>query len=193
MAAVTALVVAVVVPNSSAEAQQRDPAAVVDAYESARDRGEMDAVIALFADDAVVVDSAGVSHRGRRQIRLLLQPGANPDWSVVVSGRTINGDYVFWTERVGVRGTARSLSVAAIVRDGAIKALAYGGRDVPLADTPSGDSAHSYSGLAGVLLAILGSFGIVAMASSHPGDTALTGSLLPHLRQWSEGRAHRQL
>lgn len=102
-AAVTVFIVVAIVTTSSAGAQQDYPAAVINAYEAARDRGEMDAAMTLFADDAVVVDSAGAIHHGRQQIRILLQTGANPDWSVGVSNPTVNGDHVFWTERVGSR------------------------------------------------------------------------------------------
>ena len=191
LAAVSALFVALVVPTSSAGAQRGGSAAVIDAYESARNRGDMDTVVALFADDAVVVDSAGATYRGRQLIRLLLQPGANPDWAAQVSNCTTSGDYIFWTERVGVHGTARLLSVAAIVRRGSIKALAYGGRESLPPDTSTTVATPvlpAAYGLAGVLLAILGSLGIVTVSPPRPGHTAHRGCLLVHLRRWSEER-----
>ena len=195
LAALSALFVAVVVPTSSVGAQRDDSAAVIDAYESARNRGDMDTVVALFADDAVVVDSQGTTHRGSQQIRLLLRPGVNPDWAAEVTDCTIDGDYIFWTERVGVHGTARSLSVAAIVRGGSIKALAYGGRESLLSDASSAVAAPVLPapyGLAGVLFAILSSLGVIIVSTSHPGHTALRGSMLAHLRQWSERRLRRR-
>jgi len=139
-----ALLVAVVVPTSSASAQRGGSAAIIDAYESARTRGDMDTVVGLFADDAVVVDSAGSARRGRQQIRLLLQPGKNRDWAADVTDGTVSGDYIFWIERVGVHGTARSLSVAAIVRGGSIEALAYGSRELLTTYTPSAVAPPSF-------------------------------------------------
>jgi hypothetical protein len=195
VAAVSAFIVAVVVPISSALAKEDDPGTVVDAYESARDRGDMDAVVAFFAEDAVVVDSAGAMHRGRQQIRMLLQPGVHPDWSVAVIDRTLDGDHVFWTERVGVHGTARPLSVAAIVRDGSIRELAYGGRELISSTASSSVAAPllpAALGLVSVLLAAVSSLGIVVVSRSQPGRTILPGSRLAHLQRWSEGRSHRQ-
>ena len=40
-------------------------------------------------------------------------------------------------------------------------------------------------------VAMLGSLGIVALSTSHPGNTALRGCLLVHLRQWSESARNR--
>ena len=195
LAALSALFITVVVPTSPVAAQRRGFVTVIDAYESARNRGDMDAAVALFADDAVVIDSAGATHRGRQQIRLLLQPGANPDWAAEVTDRTTSDDIVVWTERVGVHGTARSLRVAANVRGGAIMALAYGGRDMLPYDTSNAVTAPvlpAAYGLAGVLFALLGSLGVVAVSTPHPADTALRGSLFAHLQRWSRSRSKWQ-
>jgi hypothetical protein len=192
LVAASALFVAVLVPTSLAWAQMGGPAAIIDAYESARNRGDMDTVVKLFADDAAVVDSDGKAHRGRQQIRLLLRPGVHPDWAAEVTDRTIIGDDIFWTERVGVHGTARSLSVMAIVRGGSIEVLAYGGGEWLLPSTSSTTGTPVLPapyGLAGVLLAILSSIGVVTVPTSVRGQTALRGTLLVHLRRWSEGRS----
>jgi hypothetical protein len=194
-AAVSALVIAVILPTSIASAQRGGPSAVIYAYESARNRGDMDTVVALFSDDAVVLDSTGKEHVGAQQIRLLLQPSVSPDWAADITQWTITGDRVYWTERVGVRGTARSVSVAAIVGDGSIKALTYGGRQLAPSDMPNAGKAPALPatyGLALVLLAMLGSLRIILLTTPNSGHSALRGSLVAHLRQWTDSRQQRR-
>jgi hypothetical protein len=197
VAALSAFIaVAVASPVSATGAEHGSPAAVIDTYESARNRGDMNTVVALFADDAVVVDEAGTLHRGRQTIRLLLQPGINPDWAASITDLTVIQDYVFWTERVGVHGTARTLSVTAIVRDGSIKVLAYGGAQSSPTVSSSTEAAPvlpAAVGLVGVLLAAIGSLGIITVSRVRPAHTPLRGSLFAQLRQWSEGRSPRTL
>lgn len=195
LGAISACVVLACIATPTAAAQQGDPAGVISAYESARNRGDMNTVVGLFADDAVVIDEAGTVHRGPQQIGLLLKPGISPDWAADPSNCSISGDHIFCTERVGVHGTARFLNLAAIVNDGSIQAMSYGGRELLPAEASNQDGAPvvpAAFALAGFLLAVLCTIDIGAVLTPHGRRSALRGSLLAHLQRWCEDRSDHQ-
>jgi hypothetical protein len=168
--------------------------ATVDAYETARTRGDVDRVLALFANDAVIVDAAGGTHQGSGQIRRFLQHSPHPDWSAIVMNPRVSGERVLWQERVGVRGTARTLSVEAVVRAGTIVALAYGGRELPASNVPSKDPAPTLSpmlGLTAVFLTMAFTLGVVGRSVPRRGNSACAGRLLADLRHWTRDRSQR--
>src|SRR5690349_2475686 len=55
-----------------AEAASTDPAGVVMAYATARMSGDTEAMLAVFADNAVIIDRLGYPHTGREEVRRML-------------------------------------------------------------------------------------------------------------------------
>ena len=96
-----ALVVGSGVVSSLAKAQSgTDPAAVVTAYEMARNRRDLDAALAFFADDATIVQR-NTTYTGKEEIRKFLEAVSTRSRFIVVSDRRTNGNRVTWTERSG--------------------------------------------------------------------------------------------
>jgi hypothetical protein len=86
---------------SMAKAQAgSDPAAVVTAYEMARNRRDLDAAVSYFADDATI-SQRSTTFAGKDEIRKFLDSVSARSRFVVISDRHSSGNRVTWTERTG--------------------------------------------------------------------------------------------
>jgi hypothetical protein len=109
-------------------AQVSDPPVVIDAYERARDAQNLDAALAQFADDAVVIVEGRTpqSFNGKGEIRAFLQAEIAQPTARLTSSRHVVGYTVTWTERQQApRLVMPELWVEAVVRDGKIKSMVY--------------------------------------------------------------------
>src|ERR1700716_4559206 len=89
---------------SMAKAQAgADPAAVISAYEMARNRRDIDTALAYFADDATI-NQRSTTFAGKDEIRKFLDGISARSRFVVVSDRRVSGNHVTWTERAGTQG-----------------------------------------------------------------------------------------
>jgi hypothetical protein len=188
-----------------------DPAAVITAYEMARNRRDVDAALAYFADDATISQRT-TTFSGKDEIRKFLDASGTRSRFVVVSDRRANGTRVSWTERSGGQasgqpaqgpgasslasstvGTAAfAVSVEAIVQDGKIRSLAYLAANQPArADAvPDGRAQLPASVGLGAVLVVL--FGFLAVASvglrRSSSPSTLRGRLMHDLQGWSAAR-----
>src|SRR5438105_13573719 len=120
-----------------------DPAAVITAYEMARNRRDVDTALSYFADDAVI-NQRSTTFNGKDEIRKFLDGVAARARFIVVSDRRISGHRVSWTERSGSSNGepqtrpsggfgsgslatpgAFTVNVEAVVQDGKIQSLSY--------------------------------------------------------------------
>jgi hypothetical protein len=80
-----------------------DPAAVITAYEMARNRRDIDAALSYFADDATISQRT-TTFSGKEDIRKFLDGVSTRSRFVVISDRHASGNRVTWTERSGGTG-----------------------------------------------------------------------------------------
>src|SRR5260370_33661072 len=80
-----------------------DPAAIITAYEMARNRRDLDAALAYFADDATI-SQRSTTFTGKDEIRKFLDGVSTRSRFVVISDRHTNGNRVTWSERSGTTG-----------------------------------------------------------------------------------------
>jgi hypothetical protein len=109
-----------VVSNLAKAQAGNDPAAVITAYEMARNRRDLDAALGYFADDALITQRT-TTYTGKEEIRKFLEAVSTRSRFIVVSDRHSNGNRVSWTERSGTQGTndqqqAPSLAQGAQIR-----------------------------------------------------------------------------
>jgi hypothetical protein len=186
------LVLAVLLPGLAA-AQSADPDAVVRAYASARTSGDRDALLALFADDAVVTDRLGQRHAGRDEIRRLVHLASGRGQGLAITERRVNGDHVSWVEQAATPDQNFAFAVDAIVQGGQIRSLVFEDYESePHGAEPltAGTVLPPALGLALPLLLLLL---VTAIALSASPTAAATTSrdrpvLLASLRQWRQAR-----
>jgi hypothetical protein len=109
-------------------AQVTDAPRVVDAYERARNSRNIDAALALFADDARISlpPRSSITFTGKAEIRGFLETMSMRTPPLITSNRNVAGSTVTWNERdAGTRSTANDLTVQVIVRDGKIQSIQY--------------------------------------------------------------------
>ncbi len=178
---------------SMASAQASEPAAVITAYEMARNRGDVEAALAYFAEDAALSTRLG-TFTGRDEIRRYLQAATGRPRSVVVIDRRTSGSRVAWLERsANPDVNAFETSVEAVVRDGRIRALTYNfGANGSRVEAAVGDGSAlpALVGLGSVVMVLCGvvlviSFGLPGRAAS---SSRLRGRLLRDLRGWQAAR-----
>lgn len=177
--------------TAQAMAQVNDPPGVVDAYERARSMRNVDAALAVFADDAVVrlVDRGTVSFTGKTDIRRFLQDVGVRNVPLLISSRHVVGTTVTWTERDQFQAqTAVDLSAEAVVQDGKIKSLLY---RVGTAVTAEGRPAEAPARLpAAMALAVVVGLGVVLLAAAslgsrrRPSGSKLRGKLMTSLGEF---------
>src|SRR5438132_3384003 len=97
---VMALIVSGVIASMAKAQAGVDPAAVITGYEMARNRRDLDAAVAYFADDASIVQRT-TSFTGKDEIRKFLDASSARSRFVVVSDRRTVGNRVTWNERTG--------------------------------------------------------------------------------------------
>jgi len=195
-----------------------DPAAVVSAYEMARNRRDIDTALAYFADDATI-NQRSTTFAGKDEIRKFLDGISARSRFVVVSDRRVSGTRVTWTERAGTQGpspqgqpmslaqsqgsnggpnsTANTnafvVSVEAVVQDGKIRTLAYLPANQPLRADPALDGRAQLPagvGLGAVLAVLLGVLmvGSVGLTRRGTSPSRLRGRLMHGLQGWSAAR-----
>jgi hypothetical protein len=175
-----------------AAGQSSDPDAVARAYETARTRGDPDALLALFADDAVVTDRLGHRHASMAEIRRLLQLATSRGQALAITERRVTGDHVSWVEQAATPDLNFAFAVDAVVQGGRIRSLVYRdyapnalGAEPLAAGTPLPPSLW----LALPLLVLAGA--AIGLSISIPVATTRTRHrpmLLASLRRWQQGR-----
>lgn len=129
--AILALVSLAALPSSAA-AKGDDPVAVVRALDAALNAHDLEAALALFADDAVVKDGdpapgATGNFVGKEQIRAWLGGVVSPAlaFQVMSSGHQVSGDVVTWIWQASI---ADFKPLGVDPEDGSSAALVQGGK-----------------------------------------------------------------
>jgi len=172
---------------------------VVEAYVTARIRGDSSALLAMMAHNAIVTEPNGRTYTNAQDIREWVQRRTmrRPE-SIVIAERQQFREYISWAEQVYYVGSVAVIRVQAIVRDGLISSLAYG--DAPLRDPldeldPSQRSTPDAIG-PGILASSI-VVGAVLLTLYTPrgdgGPRPARGRLLPRLRQWQKSRLETRL
>lgn len=190
-----ALVYCVAGGSASAQVgvQTSEPAAVITAYEMARNRGDVDAAVSFFDDNATLQQRSTILS-GKDEIRRYLQNQTGRGRFVVVSNRKTNGTQLTWVERpAGQNVNGVEVSVEAIVQDGKIKALSYNGTPLVPRLEPNQDVRTPLPAMLGLASVLLVLSGLVLVASSglghaHSADSSLRGRLLRDLQVWRSAR-----
>jgi hypothetical protein len=187
-------ILAVSVAAAQVNVQASDPAAVVTAYEMARNRGDVDQAAALFADDATLTQRSTI-FTGREEIRRYLQNATGRGRFVVISNRKANGTQLTWTERPGGQNiNGIEVNVEAIVQDGKIKALSYNGAPFAPRIEPNLEGRSQLPAVLGLGSVVLVLSGVVLVASAglghaQSGESSLRGRLMKDLRVWRSARS----
>jgi hypothetical protein len=205
---IAALVLSGVVASMATAQAGADPAAIITAYETARNQRDIDTALSYFADDATV-NQRSTTYSGKDEIRKFLDSISTRSRFSVVSERRTLGNRVTWTERAGGQGPGQSqgqalngplanpqafqISVEAIVQDGKIRSLSY----LPAAQPLRADSAldgraqlPASVGLAAVLAVLLSVVMITSTGLRRRAREAssLQGRLMQDLRGWTAAR-----
>jgi hypothetical protein len=174
--------------------QTGEPAAIVTGYEMARNRGDIDAAMSYFADDATITQR-NTTYSGTDEIRRYLEASTGRGRFVVVSNRRLNGVQLTWSERpAGQNVNGFEQTVAAIVQDGKIKAIVYNG-SLPAARTEVSADGRSLMpallGLAAVILVFSGAILVISTGLPHPRvpQSTLRGRLHQDLQVWRSARS----
>lgn len=211
-ALVAGLAVSGIVASMATAQATADPASVIAAYEMARNRHDVDAALALFADDASI-SQRNTSFSGKDEIRRYLEGTATRSRFVVVSDRRASGNRVVWTERAGgfngeqgirppqgFNGApgfgavpAFSITVEAVVQDGKIRAISYIPAGGPSRSDTSLDGRAQLPAAIGLGAVLIVLFGLLAGLSTGQRPTrarasTLRGRLLQDLHLWSAAR-----
>jgi hypothetical protein len=205
---IVALVLSGVVATLAAAQAGADPAAVVAAYEMARNQRDIDGALSFFADDATV-SQRSTNFAGKDEIRKFLDSVSVRSRFVVVSERRTSGNRVTWTERSGGQGPgpgsqsqlngplsaplAYQVNVEATVQDGKIRTLTYLPTAQPVRFDPALDGRAQLPaslGLAGVFAILLSVVMITSTGLRRPAREAssLQGRLMHDLQGWSAAR-----
>ncbi len=175
---------------------QTDPSgSLVDNFEAARNRHDVEGALLLFTDDAVIRDRSGHEHAGKDQIRQYLLLTSTRGRSVPIDVHQVGTNQIAWTERITTQVSNLEFVVEAQVQDGKIKALVYdggpgSGRLEPLTDTSG--SLPALFGMAAVALVL--SAGVTGVSLGLPlprralAASSLQGRLVPGLQSWTASR-----
>jgi hypothetical protein len=175
----------------AAAAQSASPSALVDGYERAWGHQDVDAALALLADNAVVTvqDPTTRSMTSHQQIREFLQNAGLRRAPSLTTARQVDTNTVVWSERIeSPTLNANELTVQAVVEDGKIQSLVYRsghlirGAGSP-ADTATPESAAAV--LAALLLFGCGLLSLAGVRSRVRSGSNLRGRLMADLRLWS--------
>ncbi len=123
-------------PAGLAAAASSDPADVVIAYDTAHKSGDIEAMLALFGDDAVIVDRLGYVHQGRDEARRVIQISIGRSRGLGVTHRQVSGEHVSWIEPSATPLLTFETVVDAVVQDGRIVRLVYRNDQAVRADQP---------------------------------------------------------
>jgi hypothetical protein len=179
----------------AAGAQGLNPSSVVDTYERAWARQDVDGALAMFADDAVVTlqDARTRTLASRRQIREFLETTHVGTVPMQTSPRQIDGGGMMWSERTdGQILTATDVTVQATVQNGKIESLVYRpGRLVRGSGQPAASSTPEVAGaaLAALLLLGVGLLSLATVRQTVRAGSNLRGRLMTDLRHWRTHQA----
>jgi hypothetical protein len=177
-----------------AQPPSADPTGIVENYEAARNRHDVDGALALFSDDAVVTDRTQRVYAGKDAIRRFLEQGGTRLRAVSVVDRQVVGNHVTWTERLSSQSFNASFQVEAVVQSGQIKLMSY---------VPAGQAARAAIpetvdnplpaalGFGAVMFMLAGALTLVATGAPRPpvGGSQLRGQLVSGLKAWSAQRS----
>jgi hypothetical protein len=210
---IAALIVSGIVASLATAQSGGDPVAVITAFEAARNRGDLDAALAYFTDDATVAQR-NATFSGKDDLRKFLEGASTRARFVVVSDRHSSGNRVMWDERAAApAGSPRPgqpnqvpglnnvvandsrfvVSVDAIVQDGKIRSLSYQTANAPSRPDPSLDGRAQLPatvGLGAVLAVLLGALMLASsgIGRASMGASTLRGRLMEDLQGWSAAR-----
>jgi hypothetical protein len=179
--------------GSVAAAQAGEPAAVVTAYEMARNRGDLDIAASYFADDGTLQQRSTV-YTGKQEILRYLQAAAGRGRFVVISNRKLNGNALTWLERpAGQNINGIEINVEATVHDGKIKSLSYNGVAAPVRSEANAEGRSPLPALLGMAAVVLVISGLILVVStglphSRTPQSSLHGRMLQDLRVWRAAR-----
>jgi ketosteroid isomerase-like protein len=173
-------------------AQSLDPAALVDAYQTARARGDVDALAGLFADDAAVTDPFGNSHVGKVEVRKWLGTVAGRPRTLGLERAAVTADHASWFEQVGT-GTGSpgfAVRVEAVISHGRIASLVYRRADAPEPAESVGASTPLPAplGVAAVLVVLTLGLAAASRGLHRLEVSSPRGALMAGLRDWAEER-----
>jgi hypothetical protein len=206
---IAALAISGVLASMATAQAGADPAAIVTAYETARNQRDVDTALSYFADDATISQRA-TTYAGKDEIRKFLEGISTRSRFVVVTERKTLGNRVTWTERAGGQGPGQGqpgqalngplanqqgfqIAVEAIVQDGKIRSVSYLPPTQPLRADPALDGRAQLPAAVG-LASVLALFsGVLMIASTglrrHSREaSSLQGRLMQDLRGWTAAR-----
>jgi hypothetical protein len=174
----------------AASAQGVSPAAVLDNYERALGRRDIDGALSQLAEGAVITvhDPRTRILTSRAQVREFLQRASLDAPPVPTSDRQVDGATVTWGERTQGAGVATNeLTVQAVVENGKIQSLVYRpGRLVQAHGNAAAGTTLESAGMSLGAVVLLG-FGLLSLATArrqfHAGSN-LRGRLVRELHQW---------
>jgi len=175
----------VVANLARAQSSGPDPASVVAAYEGARNRRDVDAALAYFADDAQVIQR-NTTYSGKDEIRKFLEAIATRSRFVVVSDRHASGNHVMWTERSGVQGADQPQGPA-VQQSQQVRPPGLTGNGVSATAGTGGTS--SAGGTAGTVASFTVSVEAIVQDGKIRSVNYITGSAPARLDPSLEGRA----
>ena len=178
-----------VLPPGLALAASSEPAQVATAYATARKSGDTEAMLAVFADNAVVIDRLGYSHTGRDEVRRVLQISNSRGRGLAVTDQRVSGEHVFWVEPTATPMLTLATSVEAVVEGGRITRLVYRTDEEVQARPPSlGDPLPAPLGMIVSLLLAGVSLTVLCLATRPARAAQPRPGLLGGLRRWSQAR-----
>jgi hypothetical protein len=174
----------------------REPSVVdvVDRYVNARNRGDVNAIVSLFADEATVTWSNGRSYAGQPEVRRLMQQGIFRGESILIANRRQVGDHVSWDEQVRYPGSTLGVKARAIIRDGRILSLAYGTASLLEGQSEAQSARTGFPALTGfgaVAIVLVGAFTLLLACTQPERGSASRPqrrNLMPSLKRWNETR-----
>jgi hypothetical protein len=179
----------------AASAQALNPCAIVASYERALNERDMQAALALFADDATITLAGprSSSLSGLSQIQQFLRGGDPRSGAPLFYNRQVIGETVMWSERLaGLTSRATDQTIEAVVVHGKIQSLVYRqGTLVPDTGSPGNELAPESASMVLEAEVLLG-LGLLSLASVRTrvrSSSNLRGTLLRDLHQWRL-RAH---
>jgi hypothetical protein len=182
-------------PRSAVAQGGPEPATVVDGFEQARNRRDVEATLAFFADDATLTDRTSRIYRGKDEIRGYFQQLAARGRGLTLASVNlrVNGPEVTWTERPPNQNAGGfEINVDAVVREGKIRSLTYSSSaSVAQRIDPALDARGSVPPLVGVLAVLLTLGGAISLVSTAGGrrpapgrESQLRGRLVTELATW---------
>jgi hypothetical protein len=174
----------------AASAQGVQPSAVVDTYERAWGKHDVDGALGVLDDYAVITlqDTFPRSLTSRQQIREFLQSTGLESTPVLTSDRNVDGSTLTWSEHTDgmVMGTS-DLTVEAVVQNGKIQSLIYRhGTLVKGNGRPTTGLTTESAGMALAAIVLFG-LGLMSLATMRPhvrSGSNLRGRLVRDLRHW---------